>query len=65
MGGGARPDASGDVYFAFYTMAMQTGRARSAEEIGAFCRAAGFVDIRAPRPARGYVTRVLFASKPI
>jgi len=28
MGGGATPEISGDVYFAFYTMAMQTGRAR-------------------------------------
>jgi demethylspheroidene O-methyltransferase len=64
MGGGARPDLSGDVYFAFYTMAMQTGRARSDEEIRGFCKAAGFIDIRSPRPARGYVTRVLLASKP-
>ena len=64
MGGGAKPDRAGDVYFAFYTMAMQTGRARSAEEIGALCAAAGFVDIRSPRPARPFVTRVLTARKP-
>ncbi len=64
MGGGASPDRAGDVYFAFYTMAMQTGRARSAEEIGALCTAAGFTDIRSPRPARPYVTRVLTARKP-
>jgi demethylspheroidene O-methyltransferase len=64
MGGGAQPDRAGDVYFAFYTMAMQTGRARSAEEIGALCKAAGFTDVRSPRPARAYVTRCLTARKP-
>ena len=64
MGGGSRPDRAGDVYFAFYTMAMQTGRARSADEIAALCHAAGFRGIRSPRPARNYVTRVLTAQKP-
>jgi len=64
MGGGARPDMSGDVYFAFYTMAMQTGSARSAEEIKALCREAGFEGIQSPTPKRAYVTRVLTASKP-
>jgi len=65
MGGGARPDPAGDVYFAFYTMAMQTGRTRSAEEIATLCRAAGFERIRSPRPARNFVTRTLTAEKPI
>ncbi|MBW4708314.1 methyltransferase domain-containing protein [Roseobacter sp. YSTF-M11] len=64
MGGGASPDVAGDVYFAFYTMAMQTGRARSAAEISALCRAAGFTNIKCPRPARSFVTRVLTAQKP-
>lgn len=64
MGGGARPDPSGDVYFAFYTLAMQTGKARSSTEIADLCKAAGFIDIRSPRPARSYVTRVLTAKKP-
>ena len=64
MGGGARPDRAGDIYFAFYTMAMQTGRTRSAEEIGALCKSAGFADIRSPHPARAYVTRCLTARKP-
>ena len=64
MGGGARPDISGDVYFAFYTMAMQTGRARSAEEIEAKCRAVGFDRFEAPQPLRPFVTRVLTARKP-
>jgi demethylspheroidene O-methyltransferase len=59
MGGGSKPDQSGDVYFAFYTMAMQTGRARSAEDIATFCERAGFTDIRSPKPLRPFVTRVL------
>ena len=61
MGGGARPERAGDVYFAFYTMAMQTGRARSAAEIEALARGAGFTQIQSPTPARAYVTRVLTA----
>ena len=64
MGGGARPEASGDVYFAFYTLAMQTGRARSSGEISELCRAAGFESIQSPAPKRAYVTRVLTAVKP-
>lgn len=64
MGGGARPSPSGDIYFAFYTMAMQTGRARSSDEIAALCRAAGFENIQSPAPKRAYVTRVLTAVKP-
>jgi len=64
MGGGARPDGAGDVYFAFYTMAMQTGRARSAEEIMALLGDVGFAEMRSPAPARAYVTRVLTAVRP-
>ena len=63
MSGGARPDRAGDVYFAFYTMAMQTGRSRSAEEIETLCAEAGFVDVQSPAPRRSYVTRVLTASR--
>lgn len=64
MGGGQTPDPSGDVYFAFYTMAMQTGRARSAEQIGKMCRDAGFAKVRTPRPLRPFVTRVVEAVRP-
>jgi demethylspheroidene O-methyltransferase len=63
MSGGATPDRAGDVYFAFYTMAMQTGRARSADQIARLCTDAGFTNIRCPRPARSYVTRVVTAQK--
>lgn len=63
MGGGAQPDRAGDVYFAFYTLAMQTGRTRSAEEIASLCQTAGFTNIHCPRPVRNYVTRVVTAQK--
>ncbi|MCR9126821.1 MAG: acetylserotonin O-methyltransferase [Rhodobacteraceae bacterium] len=64
MAGGARPDRAGDIYFAFYTMAMQTGRARSAAEIAALCADAGFDRIVARKPARSFVTQTLTARKP-
>ncbi|MEM7753942.1 MAG: methyltransferase [Pseudomonadota bacterium] len=64
MSGGATPDPITDVYFAFYTLAMRTGRTRSVEAIRGLCEAAGFVGIQAPRPARSYVTSVLTAEKP-
>ncbi|WP_300038240.1 methyltransferase [uncultured Roseobacter sp.] len=64
MGGGAAPDRAGDIYFAFYTMAMQTGRTRSSEEISRLCSDAGFTGISSPAPARAYVTRTLTAVKP-
>jgi demethylspheroidene O-methyltransferase len=35
MSGGETPDAITDVYFAFYTLAMRTGRTRSAAQISA------------------------------
>lgn len=65
MAGGTRPERAGDVYFAFYTMAMMTGRARSAAEIAALCEAAGFEAVQAKRTPRPYVTSVLTARKPL
>lgn len=64
MSGGTRPDPVGDVYFAFYTMAMGTGRARSAATIGDMCRAAGFGRVHIPRAPRNYVTSALSCVKP-
>ena len=64
MAGGRRPEVAGDVYFNFYTMAMGTGRVRSAERIAEMCTAAGFDDIRIPRAARPYVTSALVCRKP-
>jgi demethylspheroidene O-methyltransferase len=64
MAGGARPERAGDAYFALYTLAMGTGKARSLAEIAALLRDAGFVAIRAPRPRRPFVTAVVEARKP-
>jgi demethylspheroidene O-methyltransferase len=64
MSGGVRPDPACDVYFAFYTMAMGTGRTRSAATICAMCRAAGFGHVRIPRAPRPYVTSALSCVKP-
>lgn len=64
MSGGARPERSGDVYFAFYTMAMQTGRTRSAAEISALLAEAGFAGIKVHKSARPYVTQVISAARP-
>lgn len=63
MSGGARPERAGDVYFAFYTMAMGTGRARSQTRIMELASEAGFSDLKAPRPLRPFVTSVVTAVK--
>jgi demethylspheroidene O-methyltransferase len=61
MSGGARPDAITDTYFAFYTLAMGTGRTRSAEQIGRMLAEAGFSGIRAIPGNRPYITGVVSA----
>jgi demethylspheroidene O-methyltransferase len=61
MTGGDLPERAGDAYFALYCMAMRTGRARSAQQIAALLQKAGFGGIRAPRPARPFVTSVVTA----
>ncbi len=61
MSGGATPDRTTDVYFAVYTMAMQTGRTRSAQEIGSLLQAAGFVNISNKTGFRPFVTSVITA----
>lgn len=63
MSGGDNPDPATDVYFAVYTLAMQTGRTRSAAEIAALLRAAGFDNIRRINGARPYVTSVVTATR--
>ncbi len=64
MSGGDRPDRTTDGYFAFYTMAMRTGRVRSQSEIETVLDGVGFVDIQTPRAIRPYVTSVVTARKP-
>lgn len=63
MSGGARPDPITDIYFAFYTMAMGTGRTRSSRDLTTMLNTAGFDTVRAPRTRRSYVTTVLEAVK--
>jgi demethylspheroidene O-methyltransferase len=63
MSGGDRPERAGDVYFSFYTMAMGTGRVRSAARIAEMCRAAGFEAVTIPRAPRPYITAALSCVK--
>lgn len=64
MRGENAPTRAGDVYFALYTLAMGTGRARSRAEIAALCVAAGFEQITKPRAGRPFVTSCVTAQKP-
>lgn len=64
MTGGAQPTKAGDAYFALYTLAMRTGRTRSAYEIAALCHAAGFEDVKTPKARRAFVTSCVEARKP-
>lgn len=64
MSGGARPDPVTDVYFAFYTMAMRTGRTRSAARISELLGEAGFEGIATARTRRSFVTSVVMARRP-
>lgn len=59
MLGGDRSERAGDVYFALYTLAMQTGRTRSIAEIMHLCEVAGFSVIATPKPPRAFVTRCI------
>lgn len=63
MSGGDTPLKATDAYFAFYTMAMRTGRVRSQDDIAKHLRRAGFQNIDLPRPERAYVTSVVTATK--
>ena len=64
MSGGDVPERAGDVYFAFYTMAMGTGRVRSQARIAEMCRGAGFENLVMPRPIRPFITTALSCRKP-
>lgn len=64
MSGGAVPDRATDVYFAVYTLAMQTGRTRSAREISDLLQDAGFANICIHAGFRSFITSVITASRP-
>jgi demethylspheroidene O-methyltransferase len=57
------PNRATDAYFALYTLAMQTGRTRSAAEISALLSAAGFRDIQILPGYRPFVTSVVTAQR--
>ena len=63
LSGGRAPERAGDAYFAVYTMAMGTGRTRSAEEISALLNEAGFSGVKQRRTSRPFVTSVVTASR--
>ncbi|MGB8813758.1 MAG: methyltransferase, partial [Paracoccaceae bacterium] len=61
MSGGATPNRATDVYFAIYTMAMQTGRTRSPDEIAGILAATGFSNICIHLGFRPFITSVITA----
>ena len=63
MSGGDTPDRATDVYFAVYTLAMQTGRTRSMPEIVGLLARAGFSDIQQKQGFRPFVTSVVTARR--
>jgi demethylspheroidene O-methyltransferase len=63
MTGGDRPHRAGDAYFAFYCMAMGTGRARDPRTLLAMLEAAGFAVARDRGTTRPFVTHVLEARR--
>lgn len=63
MTGGTTPHIPGDVYFAIYCLAMQTGRARSCSEITQLVAQAGFSGIETPPAKRPFITTALCAVK--
>ena len=63
MSGGTKPEVSGDVYFSFYCLAMQTGTVRSAARIAELCEKTGFSKIKPLRSRRPFVTTALTAEK--
>jgi demethylspheroidene O-methyltransferase len=56
-------DSTTDIYFALYTLAMQTGRTRSATEITALLQKAGFAKVQSRPGFRPYVTSVVTGQK--
>ena len=63
MSGGDAPHRAGDVYFAFYTMAMRTGKARSPNQIARMCRKVGFKSVFIPKSPRKFITSAVVCVK--
>lgn len=58
------PNPATDAYFAFYTMAMGTGKTRAPQHIARMLEDAGFTDVKIPRTHRPFVTSVVTAERP-
>lgn len=63
MLGHPSPTPAGDVYFAIYTLAMQTGKTRSSPELIEIMKDIGFSDIKFKRGNRPFVTSTITARK--
>lgn len=61
MSGGERPERVGDVYFAFYLLAMGRGRARSPAELTERLHAAGFTRVKRLRTRTPSLLRAIAA----
>lgn len=61
MSGGRKPNRFTDVYFAIYTLAMQTGRTRSPQEIKGLLTAAGYTNICIHSGFRPFITSAITA----
>lgn len=64
MSGGDRPTRAGDAYFAFYTLAMTSGRPRTVAEHTDALHAAGFRDVRQRPTHQSFITQVITARRP-
>ncbi len=62
MAGTSGAEAMADAYFGFYLLAMGSGRARTAQEIGAMLMRAGFASWRERPTGLPIVTRVITAT---
>ncbi len=62
MSGTPGAEPIGDAYFGLYLWAMGSGRPRTAEELEAMLREAGFCRVREMRTRRPLLTRLLIAS---
>ncbi|MBE7247488.1 MAG: methyltransferase domain-containing protein, partial [Actinomycetospora chiangmaiensis] len=63
MAGTSGAEPVGDAYFGFYLMAMGSGRPRTADELSAMLRQAGFTTIGERKTRRPLLVRVLMAHK--
>ncbi|BAQ48815.1 MULTISPECIES: methyltransferase [Methylobacterium] len=64
MAGTPGAEPIGDAYFGFYLLAMGSGRPRTADELGAMLREAGFARVREHRTRRPLLVRLLVAAAP-